>query len=161
MHSKTILTSFIGMSGVEKANREFVNNNIPTYPTPEQAVDAYMYMYQYKRNLELLYETPEETHMDGTPPKRPLMVIMREAAKECSEILTEAEAKKLLDYYEIPVVRTEIATNASNAIVKAVMSKDGAEITLNFHGDVIVETEDEGLASRLMDEIYLAVARLE
>ncbi|MDO9536718.1 MAG: bifunctional acetate--CoA ligase family protein/GNAT family N-acetyltransferase [Thermoplasmata archaeon] len=117
--SKTILTSFIGMSGVEKANREFVKNNIPTYPTPEQAIDAYMYMYQYKRNLELLYETPEETHMDGAPPKRPLMVIMRNAAKEGREILTEAEAKQLLDYYEIPVVRTEIASNASNAIVKA------------------------------------------
>jgi len=118
-NSKTILTSFIGMSGVEKANREFVKNNIPTYPTPEQAIEAYMYMYQYKRNLELLYETPEETHMDGAPPKRPLMVIMRNAAKEGREILTEAEAKQLLDYYEIPVVQTEIATTASNADIKA------------------------------------------
>ncbi|MCK5398331.1 MAG: CoA-binding protein, partial [Thermoplasmata archaeon] len=56
-NSKTILTSFIGRDGVEKANQVFVKNNIPTYSTPEQAIDAYMYMYQYKRNLELLYET--------------------------------------------------------------------------------------------------------
>ncbi|MFX1491923.1 MAG: acetate--CoA ligase alpha subunit, partial [Promethearchaeota archaeon] len=57
---KTILTSFMGGEQVDEANRIFTESGYPTYWTPEQSVKTYMYMYQYKRNLELLYETPEE-----------------------------------------------------------------------------------------------------
>ena len=81
-------------------------NNIPTYSTPEQAIKTYMYMYNYQRNIELLYETPEELPVDASPPKRPIMVILRNAAFEGREVLTEDEAKKILKYYNFPVVRT-------------------------------------------------------
>ena len=53
--NKTILTSFMGLDGVIHANKIFNTNNIPTYSTPEQAIKTYMYMYNYQRNLELLY----------------------------------------------------------------------------------------------------------
>ena len=32
--------------------------HIPTFATPEEAVDTFMHMYSYSRNLELLQETP-------------------------------------------------------------------------------------------------------
>ena len=112
---KTILTSFMGYEMTEEANRILTENNIPTYSTPEQAIATYMYMYQYKRNLGLLYETPEELPVDSVPPKRPLTVIMRNAAKENREILTETEAKKFLEYYCIPTVKTLVAKTADEA----------------------------------------------
>jgi acetyltransferase len=140
--NKTILTSFIGMEGVERANQVFVKNNIPTYPTPEQAVDAYMYMYQYKRNLELLYETPEELPVDSVPPKRPLMVVMKNAAKEGRDILTEAEAKKMLDYYEIPVVQTEVADTASKA--SSIATRIGFPVVMKILSPQIVHKTDVG-----------------
>jgi acetyltransferase len=74
-----------------------------------------MYMHQYKSNLELLYQTPEELPVDVTPPKRPLMVIMRNVANENREILNEAEAKTFLEYYNFPVVKTKTARNADEA----------------------------------------------
>jgi acetyltransferase len=117
--NKTILTSFMGYGIVEEANRIFNENNIPTYSTPEQAVKTYMYMHQYKSNLELLYQTPEELPVDAAPPKRPLMVIMRDVANENREILNEAEAKTFLEYYNFPVVRTKMARNADEAAVIA------------------------------------------
>ena len=43
----------MGYEDVEEANGIFTESGIPTYYTPEQAVATYMYMYQYKRNLEL------------------------------------------------------------------------------------------------------------
>jgi acetyltransferase len=113
---KTVLTSFIGYEAVEKANRIFNANNIPTYETPEDAIKTYMYMYQYKRNLELLYETPEELPITTAPPKRPIMNILRQAASENREILTEDEAKRLLDYYNFPVVKTQVAKSAEEAV---------------------------------------------
>jgi len=140
--NKTILTSFMGHEEVEKANSIFNENSIPTYPTPEQAVKTYMYMYQYKRNLELLYETPEELPVDVVPPKRPLFVIMRNAALENREVLTEAEAKKLLEYYDIPVVKTSVAKTADEAAVLA--SQIGYPVVLKILSPQIVHKTDAG-----------------
>ncbi len=114
--NKTILTSFMGYGVVEEANRIFTENNIPTYSTPEQAVKTYRYMYQYRRNLELIYETPEELPVDVTPPKRPIMVILRNAASENREQLTEIEAKRILEYYNFPVAKTYMAKTADEAV---------------------------------------------
>ncbi|MCJ7770765.1 CoA-binding protein, partial [Candidatus Bathyarchaeota archaeon] len=116
---KTLLTSFMGYSEVEEANQSFRKYSIPTYETPDQAVATYMYMYQYERNLELLYETPEELSVDDTPPKRPLTVLIQNAAKEGRQILTEVEAKKILAYYGIPVVKTFVAKSADEAATLA------------------------------------------
>src|SRR4030066_763061 len=80
--NKTILTSFMGYGAVQEANSILNANNIPTYSTPEQGVKTYMYMYNYQRNVELLYETPEELPVDASPPKRPITAILRNAALE-------------------------------------------------------------------------------
>ncbi len=139
---KTVLTSFMGYNEVEEANRILSENSIPTYSTPEQAVATYVYMYQYKRNLDLLYETPEELPVDSVPPKRPLTVIMRNAARENREILTEMEAKQLLDYYNIPVVKTVVAKNADEAAISA--SQIGYPVVLKILSPQIIHKTDAG-----------------
>jgi acetyltransferase len=140
--NKTVLTSFMGYGAVEEANRVFNENGIPTYSTPEQAIKTYLYMHQYKRNLELLYETPEELPVDAAPPKRPIQVIMRNAALENRELLTEAEAKKLLEYYGFPVVKTFVATTADEAVAFA--SQIGYPVVLKILSPQIVHKTDAG-----------------
>jgi acetyltransferase len=139
---KTILTSFMGYEQVEEANRILNKNGIPTYSMPEKAVTTYLYMYQYKRNLELLYETPEELPVGRVPPKRPLIVIMRNAAKENREILTEVEAKQLLNYYDIPVVKTLVAKSIDEAKIYA--EKIGYPVVLKILSPQIVHKTDAG-----------------
>ncbi len=139
---KTILTSFMGYEEVEEANRILIENHFPTYSTPEQAVRTYMYMYQYKRNLELLYETPEELPVDSVPPKRPLTVIMRNAAREDRGILTEMEAKQLLEYYDIPIVGTLVAKTVDEAAISA--SQIGYPVVLKVLSPQIVHKTDAG-----------------
>lgn len=140
--NKTIVTSFMGYGAVEEANRIFSQNSIPTYTTPEQAVKTYMYMYQYERNLELLYQTPEELPVDVSPPKRPLMVIMRNTANEGREILNEAEAKTFLEYYNFPVVKTKIARSADEAA--SVAQQLGYPVVLKILSPQIVHKTDAG-----------------
>ncbi|UCE44509.1 MAG: bifunctional acetate--CoA ligase family protein/GNAT family N-acetyltransferase [Candidatus Bathyarchaeota archaeon] len=139
---KTVLTSFMGYGDVEKANKTFSENNIPTYSTPEQAVATYMYMYQYKRNLELLYETPEELPVDIVQPRRPLMVIMRNAASQDRGILTEMEAKQLLAYYDIPVIKTLVAKTVEEAAVLA--SQIGYPVVMKILSPQIVHKTEAG-----------------
>lgn len=140
--SKTILTSFMGFGAVEEANRVFNQNSIPTYSTPEQAVRTYMYMYHYKSNLELLYETPEELPVDVAPPRRPLMVILRNLARENREVLNEAEAKTFLEYYNFPVVTTKVARTVEEAASLA--SEIGYPVVLKVLSPQIVHKTDAG-----------------
>jgi len=140
--NKTILTSFMGYGAVEEANSILNANNIPTYSTPEQAIKTYLYMCQYKRKLELIYETPEELPVDTSPPKRPIMVILRNAAVENRESLTEAEAKKLLEFYNFPVVKTAVATTVEEAT--AIASQFGYPVVLKVLSPQIVHKTDAG-----------------
>ncbi len=139
---KTILTSFMGRKAVEEANFIFNANEIPTFSTPEQAVKTYLYMYQYKRNLELLYETPEELPVDVSPPKLPIMAIMRNAALENREVLTEFEAKKVLEFYNFPVVKTFIAKDEDEAV--AIASRIGYPVVLKILSPQIIHKTDAG-----------------
>ncbi|MGP8078868.1 MAG: GNAT family N-acetyltransferase [Thermoplasmata archaeon] len=148
---KTILASFMGRTKVTEANAYFADNNIPTYSSPEQAVRTYMTMYQYRRNIELLYETPEELPVDAAPPKRPISVILKRAAEEGREALTEEEAKRLLKYYGIPVVPTEIATTAEEAAARA--RQLGYPVVLKILSpDILHKTEVGGVALDLGSE---------
>ena len=132
----------MGHGKVEEANRIFNGNNIPTFSTPEQAVKTYMYMYQYKRNLELLYETPEELAVDYVPAKRPITVIMRNAAIEHRTLLTEPEAKKLLEYYDLPVAKTAVARTADEAA--ALTFQIGYPVVLKILSPQIVHKTEAG-----------------
>jgi acetyltransferase len=140
--NKTILTSFMGFGAVEEANNIFNQNNIPTYSTPEQAIKTYRYMYEYKRNLDLLYETPAELPVDVVPPKRPLMVIMRNVASENREILNEAEAKSFLEYYNLPVVKTRVAHSEDEAASLA--SQIGYPVVMKILSPQIIHKTDAG-----------------
>jgi acetyltransferase len=140
--NKTILTSFMGYGAVQEANSILNANNIPTYSTPENAIKTYMYMYQYERNLELIYETPEELPVDATPPKRPIMAILRNAATENRELLTEDEAKKILTYYNFPIVKTEVATTADQAVAFA--QEMGYPVVLKILSPQIIHKTDAG-----------------
>ncbi|SNQ60268.1 bifunctional acetate--CoA ligase family protein/GNAT family N-acetyltransferase [Candidatus Methanoperedens nitratireducens] len=139
---KTYLTSFMGYEDVEEANYIFTQNGIPTYYTPEQAVATFMYMYQYKRNLELLYETPAELPVDSVPPKRPVTMTIRNAARENREILTEAETKQILDHYNIPVVKTMIARTADEAVIHALQI--GYPVVLKILSPQVIHKTDAG-----------------
>jgi acetyltransferase len=160
-HNKTILTSFMGFGQVSEANAILNSNNIPTYSTPEQAIKTYMYMHQYQRNVELIYETPEELPVDASPPKRPIMVIFRNAASEDREVLTEDEAKKILKYYNFPVVRTEVANSVDEAVAYA--QQMGYPVVMKILSPQIIHKSDVGgviLNIRSEDEVRKAFETL-
>ena len=141
-NNKTILTSFVGIQKEEEVNQILTQDNIPTFSTPEQAVKTYVYMYQYKRNLEMLYETPEELPAEIASPKMPLMAILKTVALEDREILTEEEAKAILVHCNIPVVRMQTARTAEEAAVLS--SQMGYPVVLKILSPQITHKTDAG-----------------
>lgn len=137
---KPILTVWMGGSEAEEARKLFYINEVPTYSTPERAVKTYMYMYKYKRNLELLYETPEELPTDLSPPKNHLKLIIKKAVKEERFVLTEDEADKFLDAYRIPKVEAYLAKSEEEAVQAAL--KIGYPIALKVISPKIIHKSD-------------------
>jgi acetyltransferase len=155
--TKTILTSWMGREDVEEANVILNRNKLPTYTTPEQAVKTYMYMYQYTRNLEQLYETPEELSIELHTSKQPLMKIMQRVTRENRETLTEAEAKQFLEAYGIPTVKTYLAKTENEAVTMA--NRIGYPVVLKVHSPEIThKTDVGGVMLNLNDENELRAA---
>ena len=109
---KPLLTSFMGEIKVAEALGILRQAHVPTFGTPEDAVGAYMYMYQYTRNLANLYETPADILPDFEPDRDAVKKIFLNVAHEGRSILSEPEAKDVLEAYQICVVKTMIARTA-------------------------------------------------
>jgi acetyltransferase len=144
---KPMLTVWMGESSVREAREVFHRNDIPTYPTPEEAVKTYMYMYQYKRNLDQLYQTPEELPVDFSPPKSHLKVMIRKAART-RKALTQSEVDRFLDAYAIPRAKGSLAKSADQASMIAL--DIGYPIALKISSqDILHKTDIGGVITNL------------
>jgi acetyltransferase len=142
---KPLLTVWMGEDSVREARDMFHKNDIPTYPTPEEAVKTYMYMHHYRRNLDLLYETPEELSVDFSPPKGHLKVMIRKAASE-RRALTQDETDRFLDAYNIPRAQGTLAKSVEQASMIA--SEIGYPVVLKIASqDILHKTEIGGVVT--------------
>ena len=139
---KPVLTVWMGEKGVAEARRKFTENSVPTYPTPEEAVKTYMYMYRYKRNLDLLYETPEELPVDLMPPNSHLKLMIRRAISEGKLLLSQADADKFLDSYNIPRLAGGFAKGAEEALLVA--RRIGYPVVIKIVSQDVVHKSDVG-----------------
>jgi acetyltransferase len=138
---KPMLTVWMGEKSVLEARQVFYRNNIPTYATPEEAVKSYMYMYRYRRNLDLLYETPEELPVDFAPPKSHLKVLIHKAAKKRTA-LTQPEVDRFLDAYNIPRAKGSLTKSVEQAAMVA--SDIGYPIVMKIASEDILHKTDIG-----------------
>jgi acetyltransferase len=111
-----VLASWLGGEGAEPARRTLREGGVPSYDTPEEAVTAFLHRVRYRRNQELLIETPpslpEEPGTDVAAARRPI----ERALAEGRELLSEPEAKAVLEAYGIPTVETRVAADAEQAV---------------------------------------------
>jgi len=158
---KPIVTSFMGAGEVEEGREILRKQNVPTRPTPEQAISAFMYMHRYARNLELLYETPEELPVNNQPPHHHLKAMVRKVLRSDRTTLTEVESKKFLDTYGIPISTTKIAESPSQAANLAY--EIGYPVALKIHShDITHKTDVGGVELNLQnkDEVEEAYKRI-
>ena len=102
----------VWMGGLDvKAGIEVLNEaRIPTFATPEEAVDTFMQMFSYSRNLELLQETPPSLPHELQLNTRQARTFIDECLKRHERVLSEIESKAILSAYGIPVNRTVMAS---------------------------------------------------
>ncbi|MEY3050455.1 MAG: hypothetical protein RLY31_240 [Bacteroidota bacterium] len=90
---KPLLAAWMGERDVWEAREILETGKVPNYRYPESAVDVFLQMWQYSRNLELLYETPPEAPKRFVPRRDEAWHIIRTALTENRRYLLEHEAK--------------------------------------------------------------------
>jgi len=115
-YSKTILASWMGEDDVKPGREILIKGNIPVYDSPENAVNCFLCMYKYSRNLELLYETPSTIPDDFIPKRAENRKLIKGIIEKGRTVLTEVESKEFLANYEIPISRNALAKNLEEAL---------------------------------------------
>ncbi|MCB1741497.1 MAG: bifunctional acetate--CoA ligase family protein/GNAT family N-acetyltransferase [Gammaproteobacteria bacterium] len=139
---RTLLTSWVGDHTAIESRRRLAERRIPTYETPTQAVRAFMHMVNYRRNQELLMETPASIPEQFVPDLGQARAVMDKALAEQREWLSEPEAKAVLAAYHVPVTETRIAGDAQQAAQLA--SRIGGMVALKILSPDILHKSDVG-----------------
>ncbi|WP_448203720.1 bifunctional acetate--CoA ligase family protein/GNAT family N-acetyltransferase [Azospirillum sp. sgz302134] len=137
-----VLTSWLGDLSAVEARKLFAQNRIPTYDTPSHAVRAFLHLVEYRRNQNLLMETPPSVPDDYQPDDIGVRKIISRAIAEKREWLTEYEAKRVLAAYGVPVVDTRCADTPEEAARCAEMI--GGPLALKILSPDITHKSDVG-----------------
>ncbi len=116
---KPVIAAWMGGKAVQEGKRIFAQNGILAYDTPEEAARSYMNMFNYRRYLNRLYETPAALPEQEAPPKERLRTILQMALAEGRTLLNQWEAKEFLAAYGIPTTMPQIARSPEEAAVIA------------------------------------------
>jgi acetyltransferase len=143
IEGKPVIASWMG--GVEVAAGEEILNRagIPTFPYPDTAARAFVYMWRYSENLKALYETPVIAPDSKAEADRDRAAkIINDVRASGRTILTEFESKQLLSAYGIPTVETRIALSEGEAVAHA--DAIGYPVVLKLYSETITHKTDVG-----------------
>lgn len=150
-----VLTCWLGGDGVAKARRVVSDSGIPTYDTPERAVKAFLQMVEYRRNQDLLMETPVSIPTLFQPDTDKAKAIVQKVFADQRDMLTEPEAKAVLAAYGIPVVETRTAGTSEEA--GTIAQEIGFPVAVKIFSPDIIHKSDVGGVVLDLDSIDAVV----
>ena len=119
-----LMSCWLGSTAVAQAREIFQQAGVPSYETPEEAVRAFSMLVRYRRNQAQLLEAPAASSArddaGGAPDTAAVRELVRGVLAQGRDILSEPEAKAVLEAYHIPVVATRaVAARAEDAVAAA------------------------------------------
>jgi acetyltransferase len=137
------LACWLGDAAVREARGLFQAGGIPTYDTPEQAVDAFAMLVTYRRNQEELMQAPPAESAQPLWEAAAVRAPIDAALKAKRTLLTEPEAKAVLAACGIPVVGTRVVAADAEAAAQAA-GEIGYPVVLKILSPQISHKSDVG-----------------
>jgi acetyltransferase len=116
---KTMLTCWMGQEQVESARQLFAQHKIPSFTTPENAVEAFGYLVEYYRNQQLLLQVPGPLRQDSAADVDGARMIVEIAISEQRSLLSRREANAILSAFAIPVMPVVECRTPNEALIAA------------------------------------------
>ena len=139
---RNVLTNWLGEHAAAAARQLFAEAKIASYETPDRAVRGFMHRVQYRRNQELLLETPPSRAEGMAPDAEAAGRVLRTALAEGREWLEPQETAALLAAYGIPLIETRLVPDAAAAAAAA--REIGAPVALKIRSRDIQHKSDIG-----------------
>ena len=139
---KPLVTCWMGEEQVREARKLFKGAGIPTFRTPEPAVDLFSHISNYYRNRQLLMQTPPSISETAPPRLESARLVIESALMEGRKALNEMESKAVLAAFRIPIAQTVVARSASEAMVLA--EELGMPVVMKIDSPQIVHKTDSG-----------------
>jgi acetyltransferase len=105
---RRLVSCWLGGPGVAEARQVFHAAGVPSYDTPEQAVRACALLATYRRNQDQLMQAPPARTAQAGIDLARVRELVAAVLASGREMLTEPEAKALLQAAGVPVVATEV-----------------------------------------------------
>ncbi len=138
-----LLSCWLGGHAVADARHQFKQAGIASFETPESAVRGVAMLQAYKRNQTELIEAPPAQSTQVAPDREAVRALVREALANGQTLLTEPQAKAVLDAYGIPVVSTRtVAANPDLAAAEA--ERIGFPVVIKILSEQISHKSDVG-----------------
>ena len=139
---KPLLAAWLGGQSMHEADDILVENGIPSYKTPEQAIRAFMTLVSYQRNLETLYETPRDIPLEFSVDRNKLRKDFHRAIKGKGAVLSETLSKSILASYGIPTTQPFFAPTREKAV--AIARTIGYPLVMKIQSPDITHKSDAG-----------------
>lgn len=139
---KPLVTCWMGEEQVAEARKLFKGAAIPTFRTPEPAVDLFSHISNYYRNRQLLMQTPPSISEQAPPRLESARLVIETALMEGRKVLNEMESKAVLAAFRIPIAQTVVARSASEAMVLA--EELGLPVVMKIDSPNIQHKSDSG-----------------
>jgi acetyl coenzyme A synthetase (ADP forming)-like protein len=146
---KPVVVSMVGGVRCDKAMQWLVDNGIPAYGAPDQAMNA-MAALSENYNIRQSLNGTEEACLPGG--SATACDIIARARADGRLALTEIEAKKVFSGYGLPVTEINLARNEEEAVRMAV--KTGFPIVMKVVSpDIIHKSDAGGVKVNIKDEV--------
>ncbi|MDR2220420.1 MAG: bifunctional acetate--CoA ligase family protein/GNAT family N-acetyltransferase [Methylobacillus sp.] len=139
---KPLLTCWMGAVQVSDARIAFAQARIPTFRTPEAAVEAFSCITAFSRNQRLLTQVPGPLAHREAPDVNGARMLIETALAEERKVLSEMESKALLAAFRIPVASTVVARSPSEALMLA--QQLGYPVAMKINSPDITHKSDAG-----------------
>jgi acetyltransferase len=137
---KPVFTCWMGDTSATESRRLFRENGVPTYATPEAAVEAFAAAAAHRANQELLLQVPEPVSPSTEPDREGAELIVRNALARDRRVLGPVESKAVLSAFGIPIVQSIPAHDASEAV--AIAEEIGFPVAMKIHSPDISHKSD-------------------
>jgi acetyltransferase len=146
-----IITSWVGGGNMQTGRDIFNQAGIPTFDTPERAVRAFMDIYRFSKNIEMLQQIPSRFPRELKFDRKKAKDMIQAGLDTKNRLLTEMEAKELLSAYGIPVDPMESAVDKEEAVNKA--EAMGFPVVLKINSrDITHKSDANGVLLDLKNE---------
>ncbi len=137
-----VFTAWMGGAEVEAGRDLFNRAGISTFDTPERAVRAFMDLYHYSKNIEMLQQIPPALPKRLKFDRERVESLIQKGLRQPTGILNEIDAKDMLSAYGISINRTVAAVDEADAVSRA--EEIGFPVVMKIFSPDITHKTDAG-----------------